>query len=130
MSKAMDKLVDLMNKTDKVHIIGKGTDLDFSIKGIKADKYDGTYNVPDGEVASAPVRDIVNGYITYNTETVYNGKSFNNIKFEFKNGKIIRIVSNNTEELNNILNIDDKIYREICIGTKSIYKENYRRYFI
>ena len=107
MSKAMDNLKELMNKTDKVHIIGPGTDLTFSIKGIPAEKYMGTFNIPDGEVASAPVRDSVNGFITYNTETTYNGCTFNNIKFEFKDGKIIRATSNNTEMINKILDTDE-----------------------
>ena len=34
MSQAMDALVDLMNRTDKVRLTGPGTDLTFSIKGI------------------------------------------------------------------------------------------------
>ena len=76
MSNAMDSLKNLMNQTDKVHILGNGTDLTFSIKGIPAEKYTGTFNIPDGEVASAPVRESVNGYITYNTETTYNGICF------------------------------------------------------
>src|SRR5699024_5633362 len=50
MSKAMDPLVDLMNKTDKVKIIGQGTELEFSIKDIPAIKCDGKQNIPDGEV--------------------------------------------------------------------------------
>jgi aminopeptidase len=107
MSKAMDSLKDLMSKTDKVHIIGNGTDLSFSIKNIPAEKYVGTFNIPDGEVASAPVRNSVNGYITYNTETSYNGILFNNIKFEFKDGKIITATSNKTKELNEILDTDE-----------------------
>ena len=51
MSKAMDSLKDLLNNTDKVHIIGEGTDLTFSVKGIPAEKYTGRFNIPDGEVA-------------------------------------------------------------------------------
>ena len=107
MSKAMDNLVDLMNKTDKVHIIGEGTDLTFSIKDIKAEKYHGTFNIPDGEVATAPVKTSVNGYITYNTETTYNGIQFNNIRFEFEDGKIFNATANNTEALNKILDTDE-----------------------
>lgn len=107
MSKAMDNLVDLMNKTKNVHIVGEGTDLTFSIEGIPAEKYMGTFNIPDGEVATAPVKNSVNGHITYNTETRYNGILFNNIKFEFENGKIINAISNKTKELNEILNTDD-----------------------
>lgn len=118
MSKSMDVLVNLMNKTDKVHIIGKETDLTFSIKGIPAEKYCGNFNIPDGEVASAPIKDSVNGYITYNTETSYNGKKFNNIKFEFENGKIIKATANDTEELNKILDTDEgaRYIGEFAIG--------------
>ncbi|MCG3056402.1 aminopeptidase, partial [Escherichia coli] len=65
MSKAMDSLVDLMNRTDKVHLTGKGTDLTFSIKDIPAVKCAGEMNIPDGEVYTAPVRDSVNGTIAY-----------------------------------------------------------------
>ena len=107
MSNAMDNLVKLMNNTDKVHITGPNTDLTFSIKGIPTEKYTGTFNIPDGEVASAPVKESVNGYITYNTETRYNGILFNNIRFEFKDGKIINATANKTKELNEILDIDE-----------------------
>ena len=107
MSKAMDPLVNLMNKTKKVHIKGEGTDLTFSIDGIPAEKYMGTFNIPDGEIATAPVKNSVNGYITYNTETRYNGVLFDNIRFEFKDGKIIKATSNKTKELNEILDTDE-----------------------
>ena len=107
MSKAMDALVNLMNKTKKVYIKGEGTDLTFSIEGIPAEKYMGTFNIPDGEVATAPVKTSVNGYITYNTETRYNGVLFNNIKFEFENGRIVKATSNKTRELNEILDTDE-----------------------
>ncbi len=106
MAKAMDSLKDLMNQTDKVHIIGNGTDLTFSIKGIPAEKYAGIFNLPDGEVATAPIKTSVNGCITYNTETSYNSILFRDIKFEFKNGKIIKATANKTKELNEILDID------------------------
>lgn len=107
MSKAMDKLVDLMNRTKNVHIKGEGTDLTFSIEGIRAEKYMGTFNIPDGEVATSPVKTSVNGYITYNTETRYNGILFHNIKFEFENGKIVKATANKTKELNEILDTDE-----------------------
>ena len=118
MSKAMDPLVELMNRTDKVHIIGPGTDLTFSIKGIPAEKYMGTFNIPDGEVASSPVLNSVNGYITYNTETTYNGTTFNSVHFEFENGKIVKATSNNTEAMNKILDTDEgaRYIGEFAIG--------------
>lgn len=118
MSRAMEGLKKLMNRTDKVHILGKNTNLTFSIKGIPAEKYVGTFNIPDGEVATAPVKNSVNGYITYNTETIYNGIIFNNIRFEFKKGKIIKATANKEKELNEILDIDEgaRYIGEFAIG--------------
>jgi aminopeptidase len=118
MSKAMDNLVDIMNKTDKVRLVGKGTDITFSIKDIPAIKCDGLMNIPDGEVYTAPVKESVNGTISYNTPTEYMGSSFENVVLEFKNGKIIRAESNNTKKLNEILDTDEgaRYIGEFAIG--------------
>ncbi len=107
LSNAMDRLVELMTKTNKVRIIGEGTDITFSIKGIKTKKYFGTYNLPDGEVATAPLKESINGYITYNTKSSYNGIEFKNIKFVFREGKIVETYSDNKEVLDEILNTDE-----------------------
>ncbi|QSF47018.1 aminopeptidase [Paenibacillus tianjinensis] len=107
MDKAQDALADLMRKTDKVRIAGPGTELTFSIKGIGAEKCSGQKNIPDGEVYSAPVRDSVNGTISYNAATLYNGITFENVKFRFENGKIVEATSNDTVRLNEILDSDE-----------------------
>ena len=62
MSAAMDALVSLMERTDRVRLTGRDTDLRFSIKGIPAIKCDGRMNIPDGEVFTAPVKDSVDVY--------------------------------------------------------------------
>ncbi|BCS81007.1 aminopeptidase [Anaerocellum diazotrophicum] len=118
MSRAMDALVELMQKTDEVRIVAKDTDLRFSIKGMKAIKCDGHMNIPDGEVYTAPVKDSVNGYITYNTPSNYAGFKFENIRFEFKDGKIVKATANNTEKLNKILDTDEgaRYIGEFSIG--------------
>jgi aminopeptidase len=107
MSKAMDALVSYMNRTDRVRIVAPGTDLSFSIKDIPAIKCDGKLNIPDGEVFAAPVRDSINGMLTYNTPSVYSGTTFENISFRFENGKIVEATSNNTAKLNEILDTDE-----------------------
>lgn len=118
MSKAMDKLVDFMENTDKVRITGKDTDLSFSIKGLPAIKCDGKMNIPDGEVFSAPVRDSVNGVITYNAPAVYQGVTYENIRLEFKDGKIIKATANDTERLNRVFDTDEgaRYIGEFSIG--------------
>ena len=118
MNKAMDSLTKLLDKTDKVRIVGPGTDLTFSIKNIPSVKCCGLRNIPDGEVYSAPVRDSINGTISYNTPSVYQGTTFENICFKFENGKIVEATSNNTEKLNEILDTDDgaRYIGEFAIG--------------
>lgn len=107
MSKAMDPLKELMEKTDRVRLVGPGTDLSFSIKGIGAVKCDGQLNIPDGEVFTAPVRDSVNGKLSYNAPTPYQGFTFENVVLEFKDGKIINAAANNSEKINKILDTDE-----------------------
>ena len=108
MSKAMDNLVELMDKTDRVKIVGNETDLTFSIKDIKAIKCAGEMNIPDGEVFTAPVRESVNGILSYNAPSLYNdGFTYENIKFEFKDGKIIKATANDTKRINGILDTDE-----------------------
>lgn len=107
MSRAMDPLEALMNRTDKVRITGPGTDLTFSIEDIGAKKCAGQRNIPDGEVFSCPVRDSVNGTLSYNTPSVYNGFTYENVKFTFKDGKIVEASANDTERINTLLDTDE-----------------------
>ena len=118
MSKAMDSLVDLMNKTDQVRLTGPGTDLTFSIKDIPAIKCAGEMNIPDGEVFTAPVKDSVNGVITYNTPSPYQGFTFENVKLTFENGKIVKAEANDTERINKVFDTDEgaRYIGEFAIG--------------
>jgi aminopeptidase len=102
----MKALKALMERTDRVEIKGPGTDLRFSIKGIPAIICGGDRNIPDGEVFSCPVKDSVQGYITFNAPTIYQGIGFDNIHLKFKDGKIVEATSNNSEKLNKVLDSD------------------------
>ena len=101
-------LKDLMESTDKVRILGPNTDIKFSIKGMPAIPCCGTANIPDGELYTAPIKDSINGVITYNTPSPYRGNIFNNIRLEFKDGKIINCSSTEYQkELEEIFDIDE-----------------------
>lgn len=106
MAKAMAPLEKRMKTADQVRLKGPGTDLTFSIKGIGAKMCKGDRNIPDGEVFSCPVKDSVNGAIQFNTPTLYSGTKFENVRLEFKNGKIVEATANNTKRLNEILDTD------------------------
>jgi aminopeptidase len=110
MQKAMQPLIELMKRTDKVRIVGPGTELTFSIKNIGVVGCWGERNIPDGECYSCPVRDSVNGTVQYNCETLYRGTVFNNIRLRFSKGKVIEAGADsdaNTKKLNEILDADE-----------------------
>lgn len=119
MGKAMLPLKKLMDKTDKVRLVAPGTDLSFSLKGLKAVICDGDRNLPDGEVYSAPVKNSINGVIQFNTDTVYEGEYFSNIRLEFKDGKIVKGTSTaNNDKFQRLLNHDvgSRYMGEFAIG--------------
>ena len=85
MESALRPLTERMRSTDQVRITGpEDTDLRFSIKNIEVVGCSGTHNIPDGECSTAPVRDSVEGVIHFNTPTIYNGISFENVRLVFK----------------------------------------------
>jgi len=102
----MKALKTLMEKTGRVEVKAPGTDLRFSIKGIPAVICGGDRNIPDGEVFTAPVKDSVQGHITFNAPTIYQSVGFDGIRLEFRDGKIVDAKSNQTEKLNKILDSD------------------------
>lgn len=119
MEKPMKILKKIMESTDKVHIKGPETDLQFSIKKIPSVICCGGHNIPDGEVFTSPVKTSVNGVITHNAPTIYQGTPFDNIRLEFKDGKIVKATSNNTKKLNAILDSDEgaRYIGEFAIAT-------------
>lgn len=106
MAKAMVPLEKRMRAADRVHLQGPGTDLRFSIKNIGAKMCKGDRNIPDGEVFSCPVKNSVNGTIQFNTPTLYSGTKFENVRLQFRDGKVVDASSNNTKRLNEILDTD------------------------
>lgn len=107
MTPGMKALKELMDKTDLVEIKSPGTDLRFSIKGIPSIVCGGRHNIPDGEVFSCPVRNSVQGHVSFNAPTIYQGTGFDNIRLEFEDGRIVKATGNNTAKLNKILDSDD-----------------------
>ncbi|MBU0742728.1 aminopeptidase [bacterium] len=126
MSAAMDPLKELLERTDRVELSGPGTDLSFSIKGLGAVKCDGHRNVPDGEVYSCPVRDSVNGVITYNAASMRDSVLFKNIRFECRDGKIVAATCDgDVAKLNEILDSDEgaRYFGEFALGVNPFITE-------
>ncbi|HVW20712.1 MAG TPA: aminopeptidase [Opitutaceae bacterium] len=124
----MKALAGLMRRTDQVRIVGPGTDLRFSIKGIGAKECGGQYNIPDGEVFSCPVRESVEGHVQFNAPTVYLGTSFDRVRLAFRQGRIVDAGSNNDRRLNEILDSDAgaRYIGEFAIGFNPHIREPMR----
>ena len=106
LARAMEPLERRMRRADRVELKGPGTELIFSIKGLPAIRCKGDRNIPDGEVFSCPVKDSVNGRISYNAPSIYAGTRFENVRLEFKKGKIVKATASDTKRLNEILDTD------------------------
>lgn len=107
MQRDQEPLVKRMLAADKVRIVGPGTELEFSIKGIDVRPCFGQRNIPDGEVFTAPVRNSINGRIRFNAPSRYQGTVFTDIEFEFKEGRIVKANSNEPEKIAKILDSDE-----------------------
>lgn len=116
MERAVQPLVELMQRTREVHIKGPGTDLRFSIEGIGVVPCFGLRNIPDGECFTCPVRDSVEGEIAINTNSVYEGNLYRDIRLRLHRGKIVEATcaddgdrpgAGNPRKLNAVLDTDE-----------------------
>lgn len=126
MNEALKPLKELMEKTDKVTIKGPGTDISFSIKNMPAIICAGKYNIPDGEIYTAPIKESVNGYITYNAPSLYHGNTYTNVKLTFEDGKIINSTCDkDNERLEKIFDTDlgSRYIGEFAIGVNPLIKK-------
>lgn len=122
MNESMTALQDLMNKTDRVRIVAKDTDISFSIKGIPSVKCAGNYNIPDGEVYTAPVKNSVNGVITYNAPSIQRGLKFENVRLTFKDGRITDASANYPDKIREIFDTDEgaRYVGEFALGVNPL----------
>jgi aminopeptidase len=120
MAAACAPLADLMNRTDRVRVVGPGeTDFAFSIKDIGAVPCTGERNVPDGECFTAPVKESVNGVVAFNTVSSYQGAEYANIRYVIRDGKIVEASAGaQTHRLNEILDTDRdaRYFGEFALG--------------
>jgi aminopeptidase len=107
MAAAMEPLAERMRRTDRVRLTGPGTDLQFSIKGIGVVPCEGRRNLPDGECFTAPVRDSVEGTITFNTPSLFLGTTFEGLSFRFEGGRIVEAQGSPGDRLAQILDTDE-----------------------
>ena len=82
-------IVARFQKASQVRIVGAGTDLSFSTSGRKYVLSNGRHNIPDGEFFTAPVKDTVEGKITFEFEQFQGGSLVKGASLTFKKGKVV-----------------------------------------
>ncbi len=124
--KEQDRLIKKLDKVDQIHILAEGTDLKLRVKGRKWINCAGTENFPDGEVFTSPLEKSANGYIRYSFPAVYMGREVEDVRLEFKNGKVVNESAVKNEEfLKSMLDMDPgaRFLGEFAIGTNYEIKQ-------
>ncbi|WP_202710204.1 aminopeptidase [Sporosalibacterium faouarense] len=119
-SKEQERICEFLNTKKTLHIKSKDTDLRMNIEGRKWINCDGKENFPDGEVFTTPVEDSVEGHIRFSFPAIYNGKEVEDVRLEFKEGKVVDATAVKGEDLLlALIDTDEGSKRlgEIAIGT-------------
>jgi aminopeptidase len=124
LAEAMKPLHKRLKETNTIQLKGEDTDIEFSVKDQNWIPCYGEKNIPDGELFSSPILDSVNGHITY-APSVYQGKPFEFVKLEVKDGVVVDFDSSNNEALQEILDTDEGARRfgEFSFGLNPVIKE-------
>ncbi len=124
--KEQDRIVEILNGTKKLHIIGEKTDITFSVEGRKWVSCSGLNNFPDGEIFTSPVEDSANGEIYFDFPAIYRGNESHKIWLRLENGKVVDAKAEKGEEfLLSMLDMDagSRFVGEIAIGTNDRVKD-------
>ena len=89
----------ILEKSARVRIVGKDTDLSFSIKGRTAIPCAGDCNMPDGEIFTAPVESSTEGTISYEFPAIYGGREVSGIRLTFRKGKVVGASADKNESI-------------------------------
>ena len=113
-------LEDRLKRTDRIRIVSDGTDISLSIKGRMLHNCYGQVNLPDGEVATAPIEDSTEGHVYFSYPFISEGKEISEIRLAFKEGKVVQAeAATNESFLKKMIKIDEGAGRfgEIGFGT-------------
>ena len=119
-SKKQQRLVDWLNKARQIHVVGPDTDLKLEVTGRKWENGDGHRNFPGGGIFTGPIEDSVNGYIRYTYPAFNFGREVEDIRLQFKDGRVIKATAAKNEQfLLKMLETDEgaRYVGEFAFGT-------------
>ena len=115
-------VVEVLDQADEVRILTPDTDLRLRVGGRKWVVFAGEANLPDGEVATAPLDDGVNGHITFAGTFWFAGAEICDLRLTFTDGRVTEIAATQGEGLaRQLLATDAGANRvgELGIGTNA-----------
>jgi aminopeptidase len=121
-SKEQQRVVDWLNKAREIHVVGPDTDLKLEVTGRRWENCDGHENFPDGEIFTAPIEDSMNGHIRYTYPACAYGREVEDVRLQFKDGKVIKATAAKNEQfLLKMLETDKgaRYVGEFAFGTNS-----------
>lgn len=105
--KKQQRYVDWMHGKKNVEVRGDNVDLRFSIEGRPFVNEAGYFNLPDGEIFTAPVEHSIDGWVRFPYPAVFHDRVMEGIEITFEKGQAIEASSRqNDEVLQHILKID------------------------
>ncbi len=114
------KKIDWLKGKKNVRLKGPNIDLELSIEGRTFINAQGERNMPDGEIFTGPVEELVNGWYQASFPSIVQGRAVENIELKFQDGKVINAQAGKNEELlYSMLDADDRsrYLGEFAFGT-------------
>ena len=97
MARMLGRAKRILEKSRSVRIVGKETDLSFSIRGRKAIPCAGEYNMPDGEIFTGPVETSASGMVFFEFPAIAGGREVSGIRLRFEKGKVVEATAEKNE---------------------------------
>lgn len=124
-AREQNRLVRILNRFNRIHVRSADTDLKLRVKGRKWINCSGTENFPDGEIFTSPLENSAEGFISYSFPAVYMGREVENVRLEFKHGRVVKeTAGKNLSYLESMLDVDKgaRYIGEFAIGTNYAIK--------
>jgi aminopeptidase len=113
------KTADSLTAAGEIRLVDTDTDLSFSTRGRRWVVFAGEKNLPDGEIATAPVVESLNGRIAFNLPGVLGGRIVEGIRLAWKDGTLVEATSSTNQDfLRSVLETDEgsSVLGEFGIG--------------
>ncbi len=119
-SRSQKRLTDWLSPKKEIHVVGPDTDLRLKVGGRAWINCDGHENFPDGEIFTGPVEQSVEGRIRFTYPACIYGREVEDVRLEFKGGKVVRATAGKNEAfLLKMLDTDEgaRYVGEFAFGT-------------